>query len=82
MRGEIKANYLIRNGGPFRPLGLSEAARHAVYRQCMRLHPKLGFKTFAVVVNKAAHANRTADDIGWEYLLPRLERFSYYSDKS
>lgn len=81
VRAEIKANYLLRNGGPFRRLGLSESARFAIYRQCMRLHPKLGFKTFAVVINKAAHPNRTADDIAWEYLLQRLERFSYYSDE-
>jgi len=48
IRAEIKANYLLRNGGPFRPLGLSEKARRAIYRQAMRLHPKLDFTTFAV----------------------------------
>jgi hypothetical protein len=39
------------------------------------LHPKLGFKTFAVVVTKSAHPLRTAADIAWEYLRQRLERF-------
>jgi Protein of unknown function (DUF3800) len=81
VRAEIKANYLIRNGGPFRPLALNERARFSVYRQCMRLHPKLGFKTFAIVVNKASHPARSADDLAWELLLQRLERFTYYTDE-
>jgi hypothetical protein len=81
VRAEIKANYLLRNGGPFRPLGLSESARYSIYRQSMRLHPKLGFKTFAIVVSKANHPDRTADDIAWEYLLQRLERFAHYGDE-
>ena len=76
VRAELKANYLLRNGGPLRPLGLSESARFAIYRQTMRLHPKLGFRTFAILVNKQNHPNRTADDLAWEYLLQRLERFS------
>jgi hypothetical protein len=80
VRDEIKANYLIRNGGPFRELGtqLSEEARFKLYRGCLRIQPKLGLTTFAVVVNKA-RANerdglRPASDIAWEYLLQRLER--------
>jgi hypothetical protein len=81
VRAEVKANYLLRNGGPFRGLGLSERARFSIYRQAMRLHPKLGLDTFAVVVNKANHPTRTADDIGWEYLLQWLERFSHYNDE-
>jgi hypothetical protein len=76
VRAEIKANYLIRNGGPFRPLGLNEATRYALYRQSMRLQPKLGFRTFAILVNKQNHPDRLADDLAWEYLLQRLERFS------
>jgi hypothetical protein len=47
----------------------------------MRLHAKLDFKTFAILVNKAAHANRTADDLAWEYLLQRLERFATYGNE-
>jgi len=76
VRAELKANYLLRNSGPFRDLSLSESARFAIYRQSMRLHPKLGFRTFAILVNKANHPNRTADDLAWEYLLQRLERFA------
>jgi hypothetical protein len=81
VRVELKANHLLRNGGPFRPLGLSESARYAIYRQSMRLHQKLGFKTFAIVVNKANHPDRTAEGVAWEYLLQRLERFAHYSDE-
>jgi hypothetical protein len=40
VRAEMKANFLLRNGGPFRKLALSESARFAIYRQTMRLHPK------------------------------------------
>jgi len=82
---EIKANYLLHNGGAFRTLALSESARYGVYRQCMRLHPKLEFKTFAVVVNKATvgarYPGRPADDVAWEYALQRLERFAYYDEE-
>lgn len=80
VRAEIKANHLLRNGGAFRPLGLSESARFAIYRQHMRLQDKLDLKTFAVVIdkNKAAtkYPGRPVDDIAWEYLLQRLERFT------
>jgi hypothetical protein len=81
VRAEIKANYLIRNSGPFRKLRLGEQARFAIYRQAMRLHPKLGFKTFAILVNKANHPTRTADALAWEYLLQRLERFTTYDNE-
>lgn len=76
VRAELKANHLLRNAGAFRKLGLSESARFAIYRQTMRVHAKLGFRTFAILVNKANHPNRTADDLAWEYMLQRLERFS------
>jgi Protein of unknown function (DUF3800) len=81
VRAELKANHLLRNSGAFRSLGLSESARYAIYRQAMRLHPKLGFKTFAILVNKASHPDRTSDDLAWEYLLQRLERFATYGDE-
>lgn len=79
VRAEIKANYLLRNAGPFRRLGLSEAARFAVYRQTIRIVPKLGMTVFAVLIRKAELQAKTpgADprEICWEYLLQRLERF-------
>lgn len=80
VRAEIKANHLLRNAGAFRPLALSESARFAIYRQHMRLAEKLDLKVFAIVIDKGAAArsrpNRPVDDIAWEYLLQRLERFT------
>ena len=81
VRAEIKANYLLHNGGPLRRRPLSEWARFRLYRSCMRLQPKLGVTAFAVVVDKAEalekfEGARVASDIAWEYLLQRLERRS------
>ena len=80
VRAEIKANYLLRNGGPFRALGVSEAARFRVYRGLMRLQQKLELLAFAVVIRKDQMAAKsiTSDprDIAWEYLFQRLERFT------
>ena len=78
VRAELKANYLLRNGGPLRSLHLSEAARFAVYRGLMRLQPKLGVRVFAVVIRKdrLAHPGLDARVVAWEYLLQRLERFT------
>ncbi len=81
VRAEVKANYLLHNGGPFRALSLSEGVRFAIYRQSMRLHAKLGFRTFAVVVNKANHPGVAVDNLAWQYLLQRLERFATYADE-
>lgn len=79
VRSEVKANYLLRNGGPLRAHPLSERARFKLYRAHMRIQDKLGVKAFAIVIDKAEAANRldtkrAASDIAWEYLLQRLER--------
>lgn len=80
VRAEIKANYLIRNKGPFEALALPDGMRAAIYRQAMRLHPKLGFKTFAVVIRKDELRERDPDlsprDVAWDYLLQRLRSAS------
>lgn len=80
VRVEIKANYLIRNGGAFRSLGLGDNVRRRIYRMHMRLHPKLDLAAFAVVADKQKLAVKypTLDPrvIAWENLLQRLERFS------
>src|SRR5262245_44174569 len=54
VRAEVKANHLLRNGGAFRDLKLSEPARFAIYRGHLRLQHKLGFQCFAVVIRKNA----------------------------
>ena len=82
VRSELKANYLVRNGGPLRalPRPLSEAARFAIYRAHMRLLPKLDLRVFAVVVRKAEmRASGIAQDprdLAWTGLLNRIERMS------
>lgn len=79
VRAEIKANYLLRNGGPLRRRPLSERARFSLYRSCMRIQAKLDLDAFAVVIDKAKARRkfsgaRAGSDIAWEYLLQRLER--------
>jgi hypothetical protein len=79
VRAEIKANYLLRNGGPLRARPLSERARFKLYRAHMRIQDKLGMKAFAVVIDKGEAASRVggrrpSSDIAWEFLLQRLER--------
>jgi len=80
VRAEIKANYLLRNGGPLRPLALPESVRFTIYRQFMRLMPKLELRVFAVVAMKADLSARGVlidpRDIAWDYLFQRLERMS------
>lgn len=80
VRAEVKANHLLRNAGAFRPLGLSEHARFAIYRGHMRLQAKLGLLAFAVVIDKPDLLIRQGPvdprDVAWEYLLQRLERFT------
>lgn len=80
IRAEIKANYLLQNHGPFRPLGLSEPARFGIYRGLMRLQHKLGLSVFAVVIRKEVMAKKGVvgdpRQIAWDFLLQRLERFT------
>lgn len=58
VRAEIKANHLLRNGGAFRTIELSESARFAIYRQSLRLLPKLDASVFAVLIRKRELAVR------------------------
>jgi len=53
VRAELKANYLLRNGGPLRARPLSERARFKLYRAHMRVQDKLRMRAFAVVIDKA-----------------------------
>lgn len=80
IRSELKADYLLRNEGPFKPLALPEGIRHKIYRGAMRLQAKLGFKTFAVVIRKAELAELRPElsprDVAWDYLLQRLRTTS------
>ena len=79
VRAELKANFLLQNNGPYLSKNpLSEEARFSIYRQTMRLHPKIGLETFAVVIDKEKadrkYPGRPYEDIAWEWLMQRLER--------
>lgn len=78
VRAEIKANHLLRNGGAFRLLALSESARQSIYRGHMRLHHKLGLSAFAVVIDKPKIVKKLDPmESAWLYVLQRLERMSH-----
>ncbi len=85
IRAEIKANFLLRNGGPhLRAHPLSEGARYRIYRGFMRLIEKLDLDVFAVVVKKPRMQQlgdgRDPRGVAWEWMLQRLERFSTKGD--
>lgn len=82
VRAEVKANYLVRSGGPIRPLGLAPAERRLIYRAHMRHLATIDAQAFAVVVDKT-RANVNGRDclyMAWETLLQRLESLSRYED--
>jgi hypothetical protein len=80
VRSEIKANYLLRNGGIFRELGLGDTARFAVYRGLLRLQEKLSLHAFGVVIRKQELFTRGAAedpvDRAWTFLLQRFQKFA------
>jgi hypothetical protein len=80
VRAELKANYLLRGKGALWGLHLTEAQRHAIYVEMMRLQAGLGLQTYAIVINKQELANRGRDEnareVAWEFLLQRIERLT------
>jgi hypothetical protein len=85
MRAELKANYLLRNSGPLRPLNLGPGARRTIYRAHMRVMSALPARVFAVVVDKRTKRGMPAAgvfDLAWEGLLQRLERTSTKEDST
>lgn len=85
IRAEIKANHLLRNAGPFEARKLSESARSDIYKMHLRVADKLGFRAFAVVIDKQRLKDKTPDgkrpdpeETAWEWLLQRLERRTFY----
>lgn len=76
MRAEVKANFLLRNGGDLRKLGLAPQARRVIYRSHLRVLRDLNARVFAVVVDKRTTDPSATFDLAWEGLLQRLERTS------
>lgn len=81
-RAEVKANYLIRNGGDLRSVGLGRDARRLIYRAHLRVLRDLHARAFAVVVDKRTSARPPAEhfNMAWETLLQRLARTSQEED--
>ncbi len=84
MRAELKANYLIRNGGPLRKLGLSTSQRQYVYRESLKVLNRLPARAFAIVTDKSlvGTSGQPCFDLTWEMLLQRLERTCSRENKS
>lgn len=78
MRAEVKANYLLRNSGPFRKFSLGPAERRLIYRAHLRVLADLPARAFAITVDKRNKQTTPSDvfDLAWEGLLQRLERTS------
>lgn len=81
---ELKANFLIRNNGGLRPLGLSPSQRAYVYRGHLKLLAPLGMEAFAVVTDKekSGFVGSKCLEETWLMLLQRLERMTTYEDRS
>ncbi|BAH55592.1 hypothetical protein ROP_pROB01-00930 (plasmid) [Rhodococcus opacus B4] len=77
-RWELKANYLIRGGGPLKALALPPGIRHLVYRGHLKMLHEIGARAFTVVVDKEATklSGQECFHMAWETLLNRLERTS------
>lgn len=79
MRAELKANYLIRNSGDIREIGLTPGERHLIYRAHMRILRSLPSRAFTIVLSKGRHPSAAPGEIfnmTWEALLQRLARTS------
>ncbi|WP_154792485.1 DUF3800 domain-containing protein [Occultella kanbiaonis] len=76
LRAELKANYLIRDSGPLRGLGLAPSQRNYIYQTHMQLLSTLPAEAFAVVTDKAKTGwrGKSCFDGTWEMVLQRLER--------
>lgn len=87
MAEELKANYLLRNGGPWLTKNpLSDGARGRIYKMCMRLQEKLDLTVFGIVIDKAKLAAsgsvETAPTLAWIRMIERLETFSRKANTS
>jgi len=86
LKDEVKANYLLHDGGELGRLHLSFDQKREIYDRHMRLVPSLPARTFAIVIHKDRHVRDTAMDTtrrAWIYLAQRLSNAcSQYSEKS
>ncbi len=84
MRQEVKANELVKGGGPWASLPIGDRVRKRIYRAFMRLQGKVGtVQTFAVVVDKSRCA--TPDEVretAWRHSLERVEAFARHNNET
>ena len=76
---EIKANYLLHDGGNVGKLGLSFDQKREIYQRHMHLVQTLRAQAFAVLIDKQLPKYRRAEpraivEVAWFYLAQRLER--------
>jgi hypothetical protein len=82
MRQEVKANELVKGGGPWAPLPIGDRGRKRIYRSYMRFQGKVGtVKTFAVVVDKSRCSSPAeVRETGWRHALERVEAFARHNN--
>ncbi len=75
LKDEVKANYLLHEGGDLARLHLSFDQRREIYDRHMRLVPQLPARSFAIVINKSLHPGESGAQTirrAWIYLAQRL----------
>ncbi|WP_330459667.1 DUF3800 domain-containing protein [Streptomyces sp. NBC_00820] len=79
MRSELKANFLLRNSGSIRHLGIGPRGRQIIYRAHMRALVDLKAKAFAIIIDKRAVglSDGACFELAWTTLMQRLERASH-----
>lgn len=79
IRAEIKANYLIRNSGPFKILNLNPNDRRVIYKAHLdEISKNTTLRAFGIVVHKSmTSTSNEVLEFAWKTLLQRLERTSH-----
>ncbi len=85
---ELKSNFLVHNGGPFKGLSVGDEMRKKIYKMALRLPEKMAggnkVKVFAIVCDKARlqqHAwHEEPAEAVWCRAIERLERFTKNAD--
>jgi hypothetical protein len=75
LKDEVKASYLLHEGGDLARLHLSFDQRREIYDRHMRLVPYLPARSFAIVVDKSVHSGESGAETtrrAWIYLAQRL----------
>jgi hypothetical protein len=63
LKDEVKASYLLHDGGDLARLHLSFDQRREIYDRHMRLVPHLPARSFAIVVDKSRHSRESGAEM-------------------